>query len=183
MGLCAAAARRAAIPARQRAGARALRMPVVVEYTAGLYLVHTFESRHRLAANRTLSQGLKGYIKLTGQWPGAKISVIVNNKQFEPILHFWNMDECPGVSFSRQEVTQKLPLNKVVVDMSSFCRVTNYPGANAAMCVSVRVNRTSDATLAVNANSLDIYEHVYVINFYDGSDNELVGAIRKPQCL
>lgn len=33
-------------------------------------------------------------------------------------------------------------------------------------------------TLAVNANSLDIYEHVYVINFYDGSDNGIGGAIR-----
>lgn len=36
-------------------------------------------------------------------------------------------------------------------------------------------------TLAVNANSLDIYEHVYVINFYDGSDNGIAEAIRLSQ--
>lgn len=36
---------------------------------------------------------------------GAKTSVNVNNKQFEPILHFWNLRERPGVSISRQEVT------------------------------------------------------------------------------
>lgn len=52
---------------------------------------------------------------------GAKTSVIVNNKQFEPILHFWNIGERPGVSLSRQEVIQKVTLNKVVVDMFSFC--------------------------------------------------------------
>lgn len=40
-------------------------------------------------------------------------------------------------------------------------------------------------TLPVNANSLDIYEHVYVINFYDGSDNGIGGAIRlsRRRCL
>lgn len=36
---------------------------------------------------------------------GAKTSVIVNNKQFETISHFWNLRERPGVSISRQEVT------------------------------------------------------------------------------
>lgn len=49
--------------------------------------------------------------------------------------------------------------------------------------VRERSREAAERTLPVNANSLDIYEHVYVINFYDGSDNGVVGAIRMSQCL
>lgn len=53
--MCAATARRAAIPARQRAGARALRMPGLCSCATGLYLPYAFEVKHRLARVRRLT--------------------------------------------------------------------------------------------------------------------------------
>lgn len=111
---------------------------------------------------------------------GAKTSVIINNKQFEPILNFWNTEERPGVSLATG--SRKHTLNKSSgwhVEFLLDLLITRVQPSAWALAWSGR------RTLAVNANSLDIYEHVYVINFYDGSDNGAVGAIRLSQsrCL